>query len=55
MGLLCDALNDFTLRLLIVAAIVSIIANMIIEKEHREIAWIDGAAILFAVVISSSI
>ena len=34
---ICNALEDFTLRVLLVAAGVSIVANMIVEKEHREI------------------
>eukprot|EP01015_Nassula_variabilis_P012451 TRINITY_DN20092_c0_g1_i1.p1 TRINITY_DN20092_c0_g1~~TRINITY_DN20092_c0_g1_i1.p1 ORF type:complete len:146 (-),score=31.83 TRINITY_DN20092_c0_g1_i1:58-495(-) len=45
-------LEDFTLRVLIGAAIISIILNMIVE-EHKETAWIEGAAILGAVAISA--
>lgn len=38
------------LKILIVSAIVSIVIEMIFS-EHREIAWIEGAAILFAVTV----
>ena len=41
------------LKILIVAAIVSMTISMIFEKEHRNIAWIEGAAILSAVFIVS--
>ena len=57
-----EALDDLTLKILIVAAIISIgklslyvVVETIEEKEHREIAWIDGFAILIAVFIASII
>ena len=49
------ALDDLMLKILIVCAIVSMTISMIFEKEHREIAWIEGAAILLAVFIVSSV
>lgn len=36
-----------------VAAVISIIVNMITEEDHRSIAWIEGFAILVAVFVSS--
>jgi magnesium-transporting ATPase (P-type) len=53
--LFIEACDDFTLKILIVAAIVSIIVEMIMEKDHRATAWIEGFAILLAVFISSFI
>ena len=49
------ALEDFTLRILIVASFVSIGISVGTEKEHRETAWIEGFAIFLAVVISSMV
>ena len=46
-----EALEDFILRVLIVAGIASIIINEIMEPENRNIAWIEGFAILFAVFV----
>lgn len=45
-----EALNDFTLKILIVAAVVSIVIEMIVSA-HRETAWIEGFAILVAVMV----
>lgn len=45
-----EALQDKTLIILMVAAVVSIILGVTVE-EQKEIAWIDGAAIFAAVVI----
>ena len=53
--IVAEALGDFTLRILIVAAIISIILNMIIEEDHRETAWIEGFAILVAVGLASNV
>eukprot|EP01091_Cochliopodium_minus_P014751 TRINITY_DN505_c0_g1_i1.p1 TRINITY_DN505_c0_g1~~TRINITY_DN505_c0_g1_i1.p1 ORF type:complete len:1009 (-),score=313.19 TRINITY_DN505_c0_g1_i1:89-3070(-) len=44
-----DALEDTTIIILIVAAVVSIILGVAVEKESG--GWIEGTAILFAVVI----
>lgn len=49
------ALDDFTLKILLVAAIASIILNMIVEEDHRETAWIEGFAILCAVALASNV
>ncbi len=51
--LLLMALDDLMLKVLIVAAFISIVVSMIFEEDHREIAWIEGTAILAAVVIVS--
>jgi len=40
------------LKLLLIAAIISIVIEMIFSK-HKEIAWIEGAAILVAVAVVS--
>ena len=40
------------LKVLIVAAVISIVIEMIFS-DHREIAWIEGAAILVAVAVVS--
>lgn len=53
--LIWNTLEDFTLRILLVSAVVSVIANMIVEAEHRGIAWIEGFAIFMAVLISSTV
>lgn len=54
--LLYEALNDFTLIILIVCAFISIIVEMLTaDPEHRSIAWIEGVAILCAVALSSGI
>jgi len=48
------ALDDFTLKILMVAAVVSIAIEMA-TSDHPEIAWIEGVAILIAVALSSGI
>lgn len=53
--LFIEACDDFTLKILIVAAVVSIVVEMIMEVDHRATAWIEGFAILLAVFISSFI
>jgi len=53
--LLIGALEDFTLRILIVASFLSIGISVGTETEHRETAWIEGFAIFMAVVISSMV
>lgn len=49
-----QSLDDFTLKILIVAAIVSIVVEMLTSK-HPETAWIEGVAIIVAVLLSSGI
>ena len=46
-----DAIQDKTLIILMVAAIISIILGVTVEEDNSGIAWIEGAAILAAVVI----
>jgi Ca2+ transporting ATPase len=45
-----EALEDFTLRILLVCGIVSLILGSWLG-EHPEIDWMDGFAIILAVVI----
>lgn len=53
--LFVEALNDLTLIILMIAAVISIGVNMITEADHRETAWIEGFAILCAVFISAGV
>ena len=49
-------MDDFTLKILEVAAIVYIVVEMAtVHKEELAVAWIEGAAILIAVLICSGI
>jgi len=52
-----NSLGDFTLRVLILCAILSIIVEMAMAqtKSAREVGWIDGFSILLAVILSSSV
>lgn len=50
LALCLDAIQDKTLIILMFAAVISIILGVTVE-ERKEIAWIDGAAILSAVII----
>ncbi len=52
-----NALGDFTLRILMLCAVLSIIVEMAMAKTTalREIGWIDGFSIMVAVVLSSSV
>ena len=57
--LFIESLDDFTLKILIVASAVSIgkmlnsVVQTITEVDHRSTAWIEGFAIFIAVLISS--
>jgi P-type Ca2+ transporter type 2B len=53
--LFLDALDDLMLKVLIVCAFVSMTISMIFEEENRSIAWIEGGAILLAVLIVSGV
>jgi Ca2+ transporting ATPase len=54
--LFCMALNDFTLKILMVAAVVSIIlSTATAEEEHRSTAWIEGFSMIMAVFIVSMV
>jgi Ca2+/Na+ antiporter len=46
-----EAFDDLIMKILFVAGIASIIINVWSEEEHREIAWIEGFAILIAVFL----
>lgn len=48
------ALDDLMLKILIVSAIVSMVISTIFE-EDKAIAWIEGAAILVAVIVVSGV
>jgi Ca2+ transporting ATPase len=50
--LLWAALDDLMLKVLVVAAVISIVISMIFE-HNKSIAWIEGAAILVAVAVVS--
>jgi len=54
-ALLWGALEDTTLRILLAASIISIVANMIVEDDQRDIAWIEGFSIFIAVVVCSTV
>eukprot|EP00117_Sycon_ciliatum_P039300 scpid90315/ scgid29068/ Plasma membrane calcium-transporting ATPase 4; Plasma membrane calcium ATPase isoform 4; Plasma membrane calcium pump isoform 4 len=51
--LILMALDDLMLKVLLVAAVISIVISMIFEEDHREIAWVEGGAILVAVFVVS--
>lgn len=55
--MLWNALGDFTLRILIACAILSIgvEVGMAQTNELRATAWVDGFAILVAVILSSTV
>ena len=54
--LLLNALEDFTLRILMVAAVASIIIEVsTAEQSHRSTAWIEGFAILVAVFVCAGV
>lgn len=44
-------MKDFLLRVLTVAGVVMIVINTIMESHERGIAWIEGAALLFSVML----
>ena len=49
-------MGDFTLKILMGAAVFSIVSEVATADESkRPIAWIDGFAILLAVIVSSSV
>ena len=56
MELLWEALQDFTLKILIVAAFTSmILSTATAEPKDRSHAWVDGFAILVAVMVCSMV
>eukprot|EP00744_Colponema_vietnamica_P000450 GILI01000815.1.p2 GENE.GILI01000815.1~~GILI01000815.1.p2 ORF type:complete len:1124 (+),score=399.86 GILI01000815.1:165-3536(+) len=46
-----DAFGDFTLRVLAVSSIISIIFGTAFDPEHASYGWIEGFAIFFAVMV----
>ena len=55
--LLVDALGDFTMRVLMVAAIASIVIEVATAKsdDKRSTAWIEGFAIFVAVIVCTNV
>lgn len=54
--LFMDTLQDFTLRILVVAALISIAIEVgTASDDHRGTAWIEGFAILVAVFVCASV
>ena len=55
--LFIGALDDFTVKLLIVAATVAIVLEMSTapDTDHLKTAWIDGFAIFVAVAVVGSV
>lgn len=50
------ALDDFMLKVLIFASIFSIVFDMVLaDKEHKKHAWIEGAAIMVAVLLVAGV
>jgi P-type Ca2+ transporter type 2C len=49
------ALDDLMLKILIVAAFVSMVISLIFAEENAAIAWIEGGAILMAVFVVSGV
>lgn len=49
-----EAMEDLTLRILCVAAVISIVVEMI-HNPRKDLAWIEGAAIIIAILLSSGI
>lgn len=55
-ALFWEALGDFTLRILLVAACLSIaLETGTAHEDERSIAWIEGFAILIAVIVCASV
>ena len=46
-----DALEDFILKILILAGVADIVLHLIVAEGEREIAWVEGFAILVSVFI----
>lgn len=55
-ALFWQALDDLMLKVLIVAAVVSLVLDMsLAEPHHRSHAWIEGAAIMVAVMLVAGV
>lgn len=49
-------MDDFMLKILIVCAFLSITIDMsLADADHRNMAWVEGTAILVAVLVVSSV
>jgi len=46
-----DGFEDLMLKILLVAGGVSIVLEMIFHADKRNIAWVEGFAIIFAVLL----
>jgi len=55
--LICDALEDFTMRILLVASVVSIAISVgtAHDNAERSHAWVEGFAIFVAVFVCCSV
>ncbi len=51
LAFMLEAFEDFMLRVLTCAGIVSIVLEVISKADHRSTAWIEGFAIILAVFI----
>lgn len=52
--LLCEQLEDFMLRLLLVCAAFALVTELVFYPDHRATGWIDGTCIFLAVAIVST-
>jgi quinol-cytochrome oxidoreductase complex cytochrome b subunit len=50
-----EQLKDFTMRILMICALLDIILQVSIKSDQRELAWIEGFAIFLAVIISTTV
>ena len=50
-SILKNQLSNFIIIVQLVASVVSIVIEVAVEKEHRNVAWIDGFGIFVAAVI----
>lgn len=55
MELIKAALEDYILRILIVASFVSMSISLGSDEDHRSTSWIEGFAIFVAVIICSCV
>ena len=53
--LFMEALKDFTLRILLFFSFLSIVLGVSLEKDHKELAWIEGFAIFVAVIVVATV
>lgn len=54
--MLWNALEDFTMRVLLIASIASIVIEVATaDNDHRHLAWIEGFAIFIAVLVCTNV